>query len=170
MNLTRTQQRPRTAPQSAAPPHVRHAPRPAPAAPRPVPATAQVPPRRHLLLPAAARTLMADLGLWHNPVPLKPSGHLEQTLAVLHRYGWCQSLDVSVTGRMCVRGAQNLLEKTGHVTPHDRQRAVALMQQTLHQAGVRMQFFTWNDLPDQQFSAVEALLTTTARTARANGE
>jgi hypothetical protein len=44
------------------------------------------------------------------------------------------------------------------------------MQQALAQAGISMQFFAWNDLPDQQFSAVEALLTGAARLARENGE
>jgi hypothetical protein len=44
------------------------------------------------------------------------------------------------------------------------------MQQTLAGAGVRMQFFAWNDLPEQQFSAVQTLLQTSARTARQNGE
>ncbi|MGW7283960.1 DUF6197 family protein [Streptomyces sp. NPDC054847] len=124
----------------------------------------------HRLLPPAVRRALAGLGWWQDPAPQLPSTHLEQTLEVLRRYGWCQSLDTTITGRLCIRGAQNVLEKTGHTTPEAREKAVAYMQQTLAQAGVSMQFFTWNDLPDQQFSAVEALLTSAARTARENGE
>lgn len=104
------------------------------------------------------------------PHPQLPSTHLDQVLAVLRRYGWCQSMDVTATGRLCIRGAQNLLEKTGYVTPEARQRAVHYMHQTLAQAGVAMQFFAWNDLPDQRFSAVQTLLETAARAARKNGE
>ncbi|WP_331756595.1 hypothetical protein [Streptomyces decoyicus] len=128
------------------------------------------PPWSHRLLPAAVRGLLADLGWWQDPAPQLPSAHLDQVLAVLRRYGWCQSLDVTATGRLCIRGAQNLLEKTGHVTPQARDRAVQYMHQTLRQAGVTMQFFAWNDLPDQQFSAVQTLLETAARAARKNGE
>jgi hypothetical protein len=113
---------------------------------------------------------MAGLGWWQNPAPQRPSTHLEQVLDTLRKYGWCQSLDVSPTGRMCIRGAQALLEKTGHVTPHTRERAVAYMQAALNSAGVRMQFFAWNDLPGQDLATVEKLLVTAARRARANGE
>ncbi|MFE1767207.1 hypothetical protein ACFW81_23690 [Streptomyces angustmyceticus] len=135
--------------------------------PAPAPAT---PSWSHRLLPAAVRGLLADLGWWQDPAPQRPSAHLEQVLAVLRRYGWCQSLDVTATGRLCIRGAQALLEKTGHVTPQARDRAVHYLQQTLAQAGVTMQFFAWNDLPDQQFPAVQTLLETAARAARKNGE
>jgi hypothetical protein len=113
---------------------------------------------------------MAGLGWWQNPAPQRPSAHLEQTLAVIRRYGWCQSLDVSPTGRMCIRGAQSLLEKTGHVTPANRERAVAYMQAALADAGVVMQFFAWNDLPGQDLATIENLLVKAAYKARANGE
>ncbi|MFI6653187.1 hypothetical protein ACIBI8_37060 [Streptomyces sp. NPDC050529] len=116
------------------------------------------------------RRLLADLGWWQDPVPQTPSAHLDQTLAVLLRYGWCQSLDTTPTGRLCMRGAQNVLEKTGHVTPANREKAVGYMQQALAEAGITMQFFAWNDLPDQQFSAVQALLDRAANLARQNGE
>lgn len=131
---------------------------------------ADTPPWSHRLLPPVVRGLLADLGWWQDPAPQLPSVHLEQTLAVLKKYGWCQSLDVTPTGRLCIRGAQNVLEKTGHTTPEAREKAVAYMQEALAQAGISMQFFAWNDLPDQQFSAVEALLTGAARLARENGE
>jgi hypothetical protein len=71
---------------------------------------------------------------------------------------------------MCIRGAQNLLEKTGHVTPHARQRAVAYMEETLRHAGIQMSFFTWNDLPGQTFPTVENLLVKAMYRARANGD
>ena len=77
---------------------------------------------------------------------------------------------MSPTGRMCIRGAQNLLEKTGHVTPAARQRAVAYMQETLHHAGIQMSFFTWNDLPGQTLPTVENLLVKAMYRARANGD
>jgi hypothetical protein len=51
-----------------------------------------------------------------------------------------------------------------------RERAVHYMQAALESAGVRMQFFTWNDLPGQDLATVENLLVTAARRARANGE
>ncbi|MFD3336142.1 hypothetical protein ACFWV1_26365 [Streptomyces sp. NPDC058700] len=116
------------------------------------------------------RGTLAGLGWWQNPIPQPPSGHLDQVLAVLEKYGWCQSLDTSPTGRMCIRGAQGLLEKTGHVTPAVRDRAVDHMQTTLAQAGITMQFFTWNDLPGQEFSHVKTLITKAARHARQIGE
>ncbi|MER5277792.1 hypothetical protein ABT025_18815 [Streptomyces sp. NPDC002809] len=124
----------------------------------------------HRLLPPLVRRLLADLGWWQDPAPQPPSTHLDQTLAVLRQYGWCQSLDTTPTGRLCIRGAQNVLVKTGHVTPEAREKAVGYMQQALTQAGISMQFFAWNDLPDQQFPAVEALLQQAANLARQNGE
>jgi hypothetical protein len=71
---------------------------------------------------------------------------------------------------MCIRGAQALLEKTGHVTPHTRERAVAYMQAVLADAGIHMSFFTFNDLPGQTLATVENLLISASRKARANGE
>lgn len=161
----------RTAPSSAVPLRPTYPRPPIVDAPRGLPAAAPgTPSWSHRFLPQSVRAVLAGLGWWQDPAPQLPSTHLEQTLAVLRRYGWCQSLDVTVTGRLCIRGAQSVLEKTGHVTPHGRERAVHYMQQTLAQAGISMQFFAWNDLPDQQFSAVETLLSTAARTARENGE
>jgi hypothetical protein len=139
-------------------------------APQDLPAPPIAPPRSHRLLPAFLRGVLADLGWWQNPAPQLPSTHLEQTLAVLQTYGWCQSVDVTVTGRLCMRGAQSLLQKTGHVTPEGRERAVHYMQQVLAECGVTMQFFAWNDLPGQEFSSVEVLLTRAASIARENGE
>ncbi|MGY0065217.1 DUF6197 family protein (plasmid) [Streptomyces sp. LZ34] len=166
-----TEQRPRTATPSAVPLRLPATRRLVDEALRDMPAApAEVPPWSHRLLPAALRGLMADLGLWQNPVPQKPSAHLEQVLAVLTRYGWCRTQNTTVIGRLCIRDAQDLLEKTGHITPHARAKAVAYMQQALAEAGITMQFFTWNDLPDQQFSAVETLIHRSAHLARQNGE
>ncbi|WP_329047126.1 DUF6197 family protein [Streptomyces sp. NBC_01422] len=122
------------------------------------------------VLPTPLRGLLVDLGMWHDPNPHPPSQHLSQVLATLHHYGWCKSLDYSPTGRMCIRGAQNLLEKTGHVTPAGRARAADHMQTILAKDGVTMPFWAWNDLPDQQFPAVQQLLTQAADLARQNGE
>ncbi|MFD7867333.1 hypothetical protein [Streptomyces sp. NPDC059783] len=135
-----------------------------------VPAAPNWPGWGQRLLPAPIRGLLVDLGMWQDPTPLPPSQHLAQVQAVLTRYGWCRSLDYSPTGRMCIRGAQNLLEKTGHVTPQARARAVDHMQTVLHRHGITMPFHAWNDLPDQQFSNIHAFLTRAAYTARANGE
>ena len=162
------QQRPRTATSPAAPGRVQPTRRRI-AVPT-LPAAPDAPRWHHRFLPRTLRQAMAGLGWWQNPVPQRPSAHLEQTLAVIKRYGWCQSLDVSPTGRMCIRGAQALLEKTGHVTPHARERAVHYMQAALAEAGVVMQFFAWNDLPGQDQATVENLLVKAAYKARANGE
>lgn len=172
MNETRAHQKPRTAAPSAAP---HRAPAQTPvrlpaATPAPAPAAPEWPSRLHLLIPRSVRQLLADWGWWQNPIPLRPSDHLTQTLAVLERYGWAKSLDFSPTGRMCIRGAQTLLEHTGHVTPAARERAVAYMQQTLQEHGIHMPFFAWNDLPTRTFPQVKHLLTHAATTARKNGE
>ncbi|WP_446458642.1 DUF6197 family protein [Streptomyces rochei] len=170
MNETRAPRTPRTATPSAAPTRTpRPTAQPAPA-PLPVPAAPDWPSRWHLLIPTSLRNTAANLGLWQNPTPLKPSDHLAQTLAVLERYGWCRSLDFSPTGRMCIRGAQTLLEHTGHVTPAARQRAVDYMQHTLRMDGVAMPFHAWNDLPTRTFPQVSHLLTASATAARNHGE
>lgn len=128
------------------------------------------PSRWHLLIPAGFRNQMEALGLWQNPTPLIPSHHLHQTLAVLERYGWGRSLDFSPTGRMCIRGAQTFLERTGHVTPANRQRAVDYMQQTLQEHGYHQPFFAWNDHQNRTFQHVSNLITHAARAASQNGE
>lgn len=173
MTSTSTPQRPRTATPPAAP-------APAPAilptrqlvaeALRHVTPTPATPTWSHRLLPAALRGVMADLGLWNNPTPQPPSTHLTQTLAVLHRYGWCKSQDVTLTGRVCIRGAMTLLEKAGHVTPAAREKAVAYLQDSLAEIDVRMAFFAWNDIPDTPWPQVENRLVRAAHLARRNGE
>ena len=70
----RPQSMPRTAPPSAVPAR----------APRAVrPSAPDYPPRHHALIPKTLRHAMTALGWWQAPTPLCPSGHLEQTLAVL---------------------------------------------------------------------------------------
>lgn len=139
-------------------------------APAVVPVAPDWPSRWHLLIPACFRNQMAALGLWQNPIPLIPSDHLTQTLAVLNRYGWARSVDFSPTGRMCIRGAQTFLEHTGHVTTAARARAVDYMQQTLQENGVHEPFFAWNDHTNRTFPQVSNLITLSAHTARKNGE
>lgn len=168
MSQSRIEQR-RTATPSAAP--ARTAPtRPAAPAVRPVPAAPDWPSRLHLLIPRGVRNLAEDLGLWQNPVPLIPSDHLAQTLAVLKRYGWCRSLDFSATGAMCIRGSQTLLERTGHVTPENRDRAARYIQLALAEHGITMPYFAWNDLPERTFPQVENRLVRASHLARSNGE
>lgn len=168
MSHTGNAHRPRTATSSAAPTRApQHMPAPAPL---PVPAAPDWPSRWHLLIPASLRNQAATLGLWQNPTPLIPSDHLTQTLAVLERYGWCKSLDFSPTGRMCIRGAQTFLERTGHVTPAARQRSVDYMQHTLRMDGTDMPFHAWNDLPTRTFPQVTHLITASVTAARKNGE
>jgi hypothetical protein len=121
-------------------------------------------------MPAGVRNQMAALGFWQNPVPLRPSLHLTQTVTVLERYGWGRSLDFSPTGRMCIRGAQTLLERTGHVTPPVRARAVDYMQQTLQEHGYHQPFFAWNDHQERTLQHVRNLILTSAHAARSNGE
>lgn len=163
-------QRPQAAPRPAAPARPTHP----PAAPQPatplVPVALERTPRWHHLVPAGARNLLATWGWWQNPVPLKPSQHLMQVITVLEQYGWCQSLDFSPTGRMCIRGAQKFLLHTGYVTPAAAKQAVAYMQQTLHENGFHQPFFAWNDLDERTLDEVKQLITAAARTAHANGE
>ncbi|MFE6885839.1 hypothetical protein [Streptomyces sp. NPDC057702] len=137
---------------------------------RDVQAPPVVPPWRHRVLPPSARQALAALGWWQDPTPQPPSRHLAHVLAVLRHYGWTQSQDVTLTGRMCVRGAQAMLQRAGHVTPTARARAVEYMESVLRAAGVHMAFFAWNDLPGQDFPTVEKLLTAAAYQARKEGE
>lgn len=169
MHQTRPKPKPQTATPPAAPGRapIRHS---RPACGPLVPAAPDWPSRWHLLIPTRMRNQLEVLGLWQNPTPLIPSDHLTQTLAVLDRYGWARSLDFSPTGRMCIRGAQTLLERTGHVTPAGRARAVDYMQQTLREHGYHQPFFHWNDYPDRSFQQVKSLITHSSHAARKNGE
>lgn len=162
MSEPTTRQRPQATPRPAERPRV--------PPPSPDPVTYEPPARWHALIPAGIRSLMADWGWWQNPVPLKPSQHLMQVIDVLEQYGWCQSLDFSPTGRMCIRGAQKFLLHGGYVTPDACRQAVAYMQQTLHENGFHQPFFHWNDLEHRDFNEVKALITAAANTARKNGE
>ncbi|MFK0202096.1 DUF6197 family protein [Streptomyces lavendulae] len=122
------------------------------------------------LIPKGVRSAMADLGLWQEPRPLKPSFHLVQVIEVLTRYGWCQSFDFSPTGRMCIRGAQTFLESTGHVTTIDRGKAVNYLQSQLARQGMNMRFWEWNDLSSNTFRGVEATISAASDMARKNGD
>ncbi|WP_331735810.1 hypothetical protein OG333_37570 (plasmid) [Streptomyces anulatus] len=122
------------------------------------------------MIPKGIRSAMADLGLWQEPRPLKPSFHLTQVIEVLTRYGWCQSFDFSPTGRMCIRGAQTFLESTGHVTAIDRGKAVNYLQTQLSRQGVTMRFWEWNDLPNNTFRGVEATISAASDMARKSGD
>lgn len=167
---TRPSSRPRTATPPAAPGRAPiRQPRPV-VQPAPAPTAPDWPSRWHLLIPAGFRNQMEALGLWQNPIPLIPSHHLGQTLQVLERYGWGRSLDFSPTGRMCIRGAQTFLERTGHVTSAHRARAVDYMQQTLQEHGYHQPFFAWNDHQNRTFQHVSNLITHAARAASQNGE
>jgi len=135
--------------------------------PGPVPAA---PSWSERLLPRPVRELLADLGWWTNPTPQPPSRHLLQVRDTLTRYGWCQTADLSPTGRMCIRGAQHLLERTGHVTPTARTRAVGYLEQVLRTDGVQMSFFAWNDLPDNTPDTVIRVLDQAANLAARNGD
>ncbi|MCX5001008.1 DUF6197 family protein [Streptomyces longwoodensis] len=163
------QTRPQSQPQAPAAPGGTTV-RPRPAMPPVLPAAPDYPSRWQLLLPRTARQLLADWGWWQNPVPLIPSDHLAQTIAVLERYGWGRSLDFSPTGRMCIRGAQTFLQHTGHVTSAGRDRAVDYMQQTLAEHGIHEPFHSWNDHTARTFPQVKHLITLSAHTARKNGE
>ncbi|NUS82685.1 MAG: hypothetical protein HOY75_08025 [Streptomyces sp.] len=122
------------------------------------------------LTPATVRNTLEALGMWQNPVPQPPSGHLTQVRTALEKHGWTRSLDISPTGRMCIRGAQTMLQRAGHVTPAARHRAVHYLQASLREWGVDMQFFSWNDLPDQTFECVSNRLDRAIHLARSNGE
>ncbi|MFH8581718.1 hypothetical protein [Streptomyces zaomyceticus] len=154
----------------AGPPLVTPAPRWPPRDPRVQPPPPAPPTWGQRLVPGTAQRLMAGLGLWQAPTPLPPSLHLLHTVGVLETYGWCKSLDVDPKGRLCMRGAQSLLEKTGHVTPAARHRAVDHMHTILAGADVHMPFYAWNDLPGRTFPHVAALLTRAAEHAHQIGD
>jgi hypothetical protein len=140
-------------------------------------ATVQVPPNLldppswgQRILPAAVRDGLEALGLYQNPIPQPPSIHLAQTLAALDKYGWCKALDISPTGRMCIRGAQGMLQRAGHVTPASRARAVHYLQLSLREIGVDQPFFHWNDFPERTFPQVRQRINRAAHLAHTNGE
>lgn len=174
MHETRPQQYlPQAAPRPAALPRVpsrQPAPAPLPVPPVAAPLLLDPPTWGQRLLPKTLREVMSGLGWWQDPHPQIPSIHLAQTLEALRRYGWCRSLDVAPTGRMCIRGGMSMLEKHGHVSPAARARAEHYMQEVLGERGVRMPFFAWNDLPEQTFPQVTNLLVSASYRARANGE
>lgn len=122
------------------------------------------------MLPKAVRHALAELGMWTEARPLKPSAHLEQLAMTLRHYGWAQSVDFTPSGRMCIRGGMAFLESSGHVTPADRERAVNYLQMALSWAGVETHFWSWNDRDETTFEAVEAVISTAASMARNNGE
>ncbi|TDC09415.1 hypothetical protein E1265_32255 [Streptomyces sp. 8K308] len=122
------------------------------------------------MLPRRLREAMSAVGMWEDPIPQPPSRHLAQISVVLEHYGWCQAADVSWPGKLCIRGAQDLLERTGHVTRVDRQLAVGYLQQALAAAGVRMAFHAWNDLPGNSLETVQIVLRSAAARAHKKGD
>jgi hypothetical protein len=171
---TRPKSMPRTAPPPAAPGRA-----PVPVRPRtlPAPVPVQVPPNLldppswgQRLIPKTLRDSLEALGWWQNPTPQPPSAHLGQVLAALEKYGWCKSLDISPTGRMCIRGAQTMLQRAGHVTPDDRAKAVHYLQLSLREMGVDQPFFHWNDLPERTFPHIQQRLNRAIHLAHTNGE
>lgn len=174
MHQTRSSSRPRTATPPAAPGRAPHAPprRPVPAAvPVQAPPNLLDPPSwGQRILPASVRNTLEQLGLYQNPVPQPPSVHLAQVLAALEKYGWCKSLDISPTGRMCIRGAQSMLQRAGHVTPAGRARAVHYLQISLHEHGVDQPFFHWNDMPERTFPQVAQRINRAIHLAHTHGE
>lgn len=174
MNQVHTTAQPRTANRSAVQPRVPvHGPavHPRPTQPVQAPPNLLDPPTwGQRLLPRAVRDGLEALGWWQNPTPQKPSAHLAQVLAALDKYGRCKSLDISPTGRMCIRGAQTMLQRAGHVTEHDRAKAVHYLQLSLHEHGIDMPFFAWNDLPATTDRDVHQRLTRAIHLAHTNGE
>ena len=171
------QTRPATKPRTAPPPAAPGRPRTLPPRPAPVPAPVQAPANLldppswgMRLIPRTLRDSLEALGLWQNPTPQKPSAHLAQVLAALDKYGRCKSLDISPTGRMCIRGAQTMLQRASHVTPHDRAKAVHYLQLSLHEVGVDMPFFAWNDLPNTTDTHVRQRIQRAIHLAHTNGE
>lgn len=171
------QTHPRTMPRTAPPPAAPGRARTAPTRPAPAPVPVQAPPNLldppswgHRLLPKTVRDSLEALGWWQNPIPQPPSTHLAQVLSALEKYGWCKSLDVSPTGRMCIRGAQTMLQRAGHVTEHDRAKAVHYLQLSLHEIGVDQPFFHWNDFPERTFPQVQQRLNRAIHLAHTNGE
>lgn len=136
------------------------------------PATIELPPvpsRAALAYPWYVRLLLEKAGLIVEARPLIPSAHLEQTRRLIAEWGWCKSMDLSPAGRVCVRGAQGVLERAGYVTRDARKAAEGYMQGELAKAGVRMEFFAWNDLPGTTHGQVDGLLRAASRRAYEEG-
>lgn len=128
-----------------------------------------VPSRAVLAIPWPVRLLLEKAGLVVEARPLVPSAHLEQTRRLIAEWGWCKSMDLSPTGRLCIRGAQGVLERAGYVTRDTRKTAETYMQNELAKAGVRMEFFAWNDLPGTTRQQVDSLLWASSRRAYEEG-
>jgi hypothetical protein len=128
-----------------------------------------VPSRAVLAMPWPLRLLLEKAGLVVEARPLIPSAHLEQTRRLINEWGWCKSMDLSPTGRLCIRGAQGVLERAGYVTRDTRKTAEGYMQKELAKAGVRMEFFAWNDLPGTTRQQVDSLLRASGRRAYEEG-
>lgn len=137
---------------------------------RVLPTTPPIPTWTERLTPRTIRNTLAHLGLYDLPTPQPPSIHLMQTLAVIQRYGHCKSLAVSPTGKVCIHGAQGVLQNAGYVTPQARHQAIKYMEAVLTTWGVRMQFFAFNDLPETPLEDLHTLLTSASHRARANGD
>lgn len=128
-----------------------------------------IPSRAALTMPWYVRLLLEKAGLVVEARPLIPSAHLEHTRRLIAEWGWCKSMDLSPTGRLCIRGAQGVLERAGYVTRDTRKAAETYMQNELAKAGVRMEFFAWNDLPGTTRGQVDSLLRTACRRAYEEG-
>lgn len=126
-------------------------------------------PWSHRVLPRWLRTCLTDFGLWEPPAPQPASRHLTQVGACLTYYGWSQGQDCSARGKLCIRGAQAMLERAGYVTPEERELAVSYMQRALQNAGISMTFYTWNDLPGQTVEEAQQLLTYASAVAAKEG-
>lgn len=117
-----------------------------------------VPSRAALAMPWYVRILLEKAGLVVEARPLILSAHLEHTRRLIAEWGWCKSMDLSPTGRLCIRGAQGVLERAGYVTRDTRKEAETYMCRELAKAGIRMEFFAWNDLPGTTREQVDSLL------------
>lgn len=128
-----------------------------------------VPSRMALAVPWPVRLLLERAGLLVEAQPLIPSAHLEQTRRLIREWGWCQSMDLSPTGRLCIRGAQGVLERVGYVTRSTRKQSEKYMQDVLAMSGVVTSFYAWNDMDDRTASQVDALLRDASRLAYQKG-
>jgi hypothetical protein len=141
----------------------------------------QHPPKRGIVLPPVDE-LIRQAGIQTGPAPLPRRGwlrrrpaattgsiadHLEQTAAVIQRYGWTQHTTRDGQGRFCIVGAQLLLVRLGQA---DHQVAVRAGEWLNRHLGTATGgYIRWQNNPSRTKAEVLTTLRAAADTARTAG-
>lgn len=86
--------------------------------------------------------------------------HLQLTVLVIQRYGWCSSGLRSRSGRRCILGAQAVLHRLGYGDQDTAMAAGRVMDRILRARGMRpgWSYYEWNDMPGRTEGEVLYLL------------